>query len=73
MKLTNRFLAIRGVYLSDNPWQMPPEAVVEQGLEAVKAYLKDVKDAKDNGASIRSLQHLKVVLVGSSGAGKTRY
>ena len=50
---------------------MPPVAVVEQGLEAVETYLNEVKDAKDAGASTRSLLLLKVVLVGSFGAGKT--
>lgn len=55
--------------LHNNPWRMPPEAVVEQGLPAVKSYLLDVERAKGH---IMSLQLLKLVLVGSSGAGKTR-
>lgn len=73
LKLTGRFLSIIDVRLHDNPWRMPPEAVVEQGLEAVRTYLKDVKDAKDMHASVTSEKFLKVVLVGSSRAGKTRY
>ena len=51
---------------------MPPEAVVEQGLEAIKTFLGDVQKAIDNGGQVRSLQLLKVVLVGSPSAGKTR-
>ena len=51
---------------------MPPEAVVEQGLEATKIFLGDVQKASDNGAQVRSLKLLKVVLVGAESAGKTR-
>ena len=51
---------------------MPPEAVVEQGLEAIKIFLGDVQKASENGAQVRSLKLLKVVLVGSASAGKTR-
>lgn len=58
--------------LDGNPWVMPPEAVVEKGLEAVRKYLQDVQTAKEAGADVTSLKLLKVVLVGSSGAGKTR-
>lgn len=61
------------VQLEENPWRMPPEAMVEKGLETVQTYLNDVKIAKDAGASTTSLQLLKVVLVGSPRAGKTRY
>ncbi|CAM9943033.1 unnamed protein product [Pylaiella littoralis] len=50
---------------------MPPEAVVEAGLPAVKRYLLDVQEAKKAGADVTSLQLLKVVLVGSASAGKT--
>ena len=63
----NKVLELRG-----NPWKMPPEAVVEQGLEAIKTYLGDVQNAMENGGQVRSLQLLKVVLVGSPSAGKTR-
>lgn len=52
---------------------MPPEAVVEQGLGAITTYLTDVKVAKDASVSTTPLRLLKVVLVGSSRAGKTRY
>lgn len=69
MKLTTKFRSTR-VYLEDNPWRMPPEAVIEKGFNAVQTFLNDVKEA---GASTISLQYLKVVLVGSSQAGKTRY
>ena len=58
--------------LRGNPWKMPPEAVVEQGLEAIKIFLGDVLDANKDNDHVRSLQLLKVVLVGSPSAGKTR-
>ncbi len=50
---------------------MPPEAVVEKGGELLK-YLREVKRAKEVGARIEMLKLLKVVLVGSARAGKTR-
>ena len=58
--------------LEGNPWKMPPEAVVEQGLRAMKTYLGDVQNAIENGGQVESLHLLKVVLVGSPSAGKTR-
>ena len=58
--------------LESNPWIMPPEAVVEEGLPAVVEYLIDVRTAKEAGADVKELKLLKVVLVGSSQAGKTR-
>lgn len=58
--------------LESNPWIMPPEAVVEEGLTAVVEYLTDVRIAKKAGAEVKELKLLKVVLVGSSRAGKTR-
>ena len=59
--------------LEGNPWITLPEAVVERGLSALKAYLTDVRTAKDAGVGPTCLKLLKVVLVGSSRAGKTRY
>lgn len=59
--------------LERNPWIMPPEAVVEEGPMAVGAYLMDVRAAKAAGAEAKTLRLLKLVLVGSSQAGKTRY
>lgn len=57
------------VILTGNPWIMPPEAVVENGLHAVKMYYTDVREA---GTKVIPRRLLKVVLVGSSSAGKTR-
>lgn len=71
LRLVNSFDEFN-LSLHNNPWRMPPEAVVEQGLPAVKSYLLDVQQAKAVGGHIMSLQLLKLVLVGSSGAGKTR-
>lgn len=58
--------------LRGNPWIMPPEAVVENGLAAVKTYYSDVRIAFEAGYKLISRRLLKVVLVGSSSAGKTR-
>ena len=55
--------------LQDNPWRMPPEAVVERGLEDTKTFLRDVLEAE----KVTSLHLLKVVLVGSESVGKTRW
>ena len=51
---------------------MPPEAVVENGMDAIKTYYTDVQMAIDAGAKVASRRLLKVVLVGASSAGKTR-
>lgn len=58
--------------MENNPFVMPPEAVVEAGIPAVEDYLLDVQAAKKAGADATRLQLLKVVLVGSASAGKTR-
>lgn len=58
--------------LKGNPWIMPPEAVVEEGLSAVENYLIDVRMATEAGAQVTTAKLLKVVLVGSSQVGKTR-
>lgn len=64
--------SMENLRLESNPWVMPPEAVVEEGLPAVVEYLTDVRTAEEAGASVKELKLLKVVLVGSSQAGKTR-
>ncbi|CAN0423458.1 unnamed protein product, partial [Ascophyllum nodosum] len=71
LEFVSKFESDEGLYLSGNPWKMPPEAVVEQGLEAIKIFLRDVQKASENGAQFRSLKLLKVVLVGAASAGKT--
>lgn len=58
--------------LAGNPWIMPPEAVVEAGPSAIKEYLLDVQGAQNAGADVTCLNLLKVVLLGSASAGKTR-
>ncbi|CAN0466835.1 unnamed protein product, partial [Ascophyllum nodosum] len=73
LQLVSRFdSGTKSLLLIPNPWKMPPEAVVEQGLGAIMTYLGDVQNAMKNGGQVRSLQLLKVVLVGSPSAGKTR-
>lgn len=70
LRLVNRIG--KGLKLVNNPWIMPPEAVVEAGLLAIEEYLRDVQEAENAGGYVTSLKLLKVVLVGSASAGKTR-
>ena len=72
LEFVSKFESDEELSLSGNPWKMPPEAVVEQGPEAIKIFLGDVQKASENGAQVRSLKLLKVVLVGAASAGKTR-
>ena len=80
LELVSKFDSDRRTHVRDekvldlrgNPWKMPPEAVVEQGLETIKIFLRDVQKASESGAQVRSLKLLKVVLVGAASAGKTR-
>ena len=61
--------------LDGNPWVRPPEAVLKKGRSAIRTYLVDVRTAMDAGigyTELSSQKLLKVVLVGSSQAGKTR-
>lgn len=58
--------------LADNPWVMPPEAVVKKGRQATEKYLVDAYEAEKAGAEATILQLLKVVLIGSAEAGTTR-
>lgn len=60
------------LHLSNNPWISPPEAVVEEGLESIVQYLMDMRKAKEAEAEVKTLRLLKVVLVGSPNAGKSR-
>eukprot|EP00752_Nemacystus_decipiens_P009015 g8047.t2 len=70
LRLLTRLLQVELPALKNNPWVMPPEAVVEKG-GAVHKYLLEVEEAAEAGAEVRTLKLLKVVLVGSSRAGKT--
>ena len=54
--------------IGDNPWEEPPEAVVNKGMPAVSEYFVDLFA---EGATIRRSM-IKVVLVGQEGSGKTR-
>ncbi|CAM9525926.1 unnamed protein product [Scytosiphon promiscuus] len=62
---------LQGVWIGGNPWVMPPEGVVEKGVPATEKYLLEVRNAKAAGAPAKVLQLIKVVLIGSSRAGKT--
>ena len=51
------------LHLDGNPLQMPPREVYSQGVHAVFNYIREIRVARAT--------HQKVVLLGSTGAGKT--
>lgn len=54
--------------LNNNDFLMPPEAVVEKGLEAVRTYFRDLFSER-----VRIERHdVKALIIGQEGAGKTR-
>ena len=62
LNVTN-LIVLRKLNLQGNPLQFPPPEVCEQGVEAIFRYLSEIRLGK--------ALHQKVVLLGSSGAGKT--
>lgn len=54
-----------GINLFSNPIETPPIEIVRKGNEALKAYYKSLEGKK------RTLNEVKVLLVGDGGAGKT--
>ncbi|CAN0534451.1 unnamed protein product, partial [Scytosiphon promiscuus] len=60
------------LHLGNNPWISPPEAVVEEGKEGIVKYLTDMRKAEEANAEVKTLRLLKVVLIGSPSAGKSR-
>eukprot|EP00752_Nemacystus_decipiens_P016125 g14419.t2 len=56
-----------GVSLYDNPWEHPPEAIVEGGVLAVRRYF----DAIFRDGATTVTRPLKVVIVGKETVGKT--
>ena len=52
----------------NNPWECPPASVVSKGIGAMKKYYDELKRADPVFIDSR-----KVVFIGRSGAGKTRY
>ncbi|CAN0069798.1 unnamed protein product [Pylaiella littoralis] len=54
------------VAVRENPWENPPQAVVEAGLKAIVRYFEDI----ERSGSLKSWM-LKVVLVGAVCAGKS--
>jgi GTPase SAR1 and related small G proteins len=61
-----RLEKLRRLYLSDNPIEEPPLAIVEQGIEAIKSYFRQ---AVEQGLS--PIYEAKLLIVGEGGAGKT--
>ncbi|CAM9463484.1 unnamed protein product [Scytosiphon promiscuus] len=55
------------LYIGNNPWKEPPEAVVRKGVPAASGYFADLYA----GGTVVRLNMIKVVLVGQEGAGKT--
>ena len=58
--------------LKGNPWVTPPEGVEQEAFSAVQTCLQDLHATTNAGVDIQKTNHLKVVLVGASQAGKTR-
>ena len=54
----------------DNPWEFPPAAVVVKGQESVRKYYETWEQCDFSLAEVHAL---KLVFVGSYGAGKTRW
>ena len=55
--------------LESNPWELPPASVVVKGRDDIKSYYS----AWTTLADLHLDKALKVVFVGTAGAGKTRY
>jgi internalin A len=55
----------RGIFLYDNPIEIPPLEILKMEKEAIIVYFKSLKGEK------RALNEVKVLLVGDGGAGKT--
>lgn len=54
--------------MKDNPWLSPPAAVVSLGRESIASFYKAWA-----AQGLKQVQALKVVMVGATRAGKTRY
>jgi len=54
-----------GIFLHGNPLEIPPLEIVKKGKEAIIAYFKSLENEK------RTLNEVKVMLVGDGAAGKT--
>lgn len=55
--------------LNQNPWELPPAAVVQAGKDSIRGYYDELKQCRTRPVKMQSL---KVVFAGHSGAGKTR-
>lgn len=58
----------KSIRLEANPWEMPPAPVVDRGIDAMRKYYDEVAKVKPVLIDSR-----KIVFIGYSGAGKTRY
>lgn len=56
--------------LSNNPWELPPAAVVAACRDGIRGYYNELQESATDPQEIQSL---KAVFAGDSGAGKTRY
>ena len=53
------------LYLSSNPLETPPIEIAENGINAIRAYFRQLKEGKDY------IYEAKLLIVGEGGAGKT--
>lgn len=59
---------IKTLKLVPNPFRDPPEAVAKGGIESIERYYKNIFAQ----GFIIERRHVKVVIIGKAGAGKTR-
>ena len=59
---------VKDVRLTNNPWECPPAPVVSKGIGPMKKYYDELERADPVLIDSR-----KVVFIGRSGAGKTRW
>lgn len=59
-----------GIYVSSNPWQIPPIEIVKQGNSAILQYFEELERAKQTNSLIR-LAEAKCLVLGEGNAGKT--
>lgn len=57
---------LEGLYVDSNPIEIPPPEVVKQGLEGIRNYYKQIREAGKE-----KLYEAKLLIVGEAGAGKT--
>lgn len=63
-----RIVELENLNLDSNPWELPPASVVVKGRDSIDSYYRAWTSVGD----LTLTRALKVVFVGTAGAGKTR-